>query len=114
MHKQNQITIDAAGQPVGRLASKLAQLLCGKNNIEYVDYRDQAEKIEVINVSQIKLSGNKQVDKQYIHHSGHPGGLKIRAANTVSAKERLHTAVSGMLPKNKLRPLLLKKLIIKE
>ena len=114
MQKQNKQTIDATGKIIGRLASEIAQMLCGKHKIDYVDYKDQAEIIEVINVKKTKLSGTKSIDKQYIHHSGYPGGLKVRAASVVSATEQLKIAISGMLPKNKLRPLLLKKLIIKE
>ena len=104
---------DAAGQIVGRLATKIATLLMGKNLPEYVAYLDKGGEVVVSNVDKIKLSGKKWAQKLYTRYSGYPGGLKKATAQEVKSKNPqriLHHAVYGMLPKNKLRDQQIKRL----
>lgn len=104
--KRKKITIDASGQVVGRLATKVAMILMGKNKPDYLPHIDSGDKVEIVNVKEIRFTGKKGLVKEYKHHSMHPGGLKIKTAK-ILAKEKpeeilLH-AVSRMLPKNKMR-----------
>ncbi len=105
--------VDANGKTLGRLATRIAVLLRGKNKPIFTPHVDAGDFVIVVNAGKIALTGNKWKDKLYIHHSGYPGGLKSVSAEKVFQKkpERLITmAVQGMLPKNKLRSRLLKKL----
>jgi large subunit ribosomal protein L13 len=97
--------IDAAGVPVGRLASQVAQILMGKHKPTYTPFLDLGDHVIVINAAQVVLRGNKLNDKFYRHHTGWPGGLKETRARDLLAKrpDRLvETAIKGMLPKSKL------------
>ena len=97
--------IDAAGVPVGRLASQVAQILMGKHKPTYTPFLDLGDHVIVINAAQVILKGNKANDKFYRHHTGWPGGLKETRARDLLAKrpDRLvETAIKGMLPKTKL------------
>jgi large subunit ribosomal protein L13 len=97
--------IDAAGVPVGRLASQVAQILMGKHKPTYTPFLDLGDHVIVINAAQVILKGNKLNDKFYRHHTGWPGGLKETRARDLLAKrpDRLvETAIKGMLPKTKL------------
>lgn len=110
---KNWFVIDAAGQVLGRLATRVARLLIGKDKPAYTPHLDCGDHIIVINAEQIKLTGNKIDQKIYYHHSGYPGGLKEVPIRTVLQKhpeEVLREAVLGMLPKNKLRARRAKKL----
>ncbi len=105
--------VDASGQVLGRLATLLAGVLTGKVKPEYTAYEDAGDFIVVINAEKIVLTGNKLSDKTYRRHTGHPGGLKSIALADLQKKapeKVIHEAVSGMLPKNKLRQVYLKKL----
>ena len=105
--------IDAAGQVLGRLATRVARLLIGKDKPTYTPHLDCGDHIIVINAEQVKLTGNKIDQKIYYHHSGYPGGLKEVPIRTVMQKhpeEVVREAVLGMLPKNKLRARRAKKL----
>jgi large subunit ribosomal protein L13 len=96
--------VDAAGQPLGRLAVKIAHLLRGKNKVTFAPHIDQGDFVVVINASKVKLSGAKEEQKIYKHYTGYPSGLREFPAKTVRAKNptRLITqAVLGMLPDNK-------------
>ncbi|MBI2037330.1 MAG: 50S ribosomal protein L13 [Candidatus Magasanikbacteria bacterium] len=104
--KRKKITIDASGQVVGRLATKIAMILMGKNKPDYLPHIDSGDKVEILNVSELRFTGKKMVAKEYKHHSMHPGGLKIKLAKDVmktNPKEIVLHAVSKMLPKNKTR-----------
>ncbi len=104
--KRQKIEIDAAGKAPGRLATKIAMILMGKNKVGYKTHIDSGDKVVIINVDQMYFTGKKLDDKVYRHHSMHPGGLKEKPAKMLfkeSPNEVLRHAVARMLPKNKLR-----------
>ena len=108
-------TLDADGLVVGRLATQIATLLRGKNKPTFLPHLDHGDSVYVKNASKLKFTGNKLDQKVYYHYSGHPGGLKIKSAKDVFAKDPgdvLHRAVWNMLPKNKLRSQMIKRLKI--
>lgn len=97
--------IDAEGVTLGRLATKVATVLKGKHKATYTPHVDCGDYVIVINASKVKLSGNKLADKKYYNHSGYPGGLRERNAQTMIEKypeEMIERAVKGMLPKGRL------------
>ena len=105
--------VDAAGQTLGRLASRVATLLMGKHKPMYVPYQDVGDYVIVINAEKVRLTGLKWQKKVYRWHTGYPGGLKEMTAEQVRQKypERLiEWAVWGMLPKNRLRKVYHRKL----
>ncbi len=105
--------IDAKGQILGRLATRIALLLMGKNKPCFVRNLDCGDQVVVINAKEVVLTGRKETQKAYYSYSGYPGGLHKKTVSQVRAlfPERLiERAVANMLPKNKLRPLWLKKL----
>jgi len=98
--------IDAKGQVLGRLATRVARILIGKDKPNFTPYLDCGDHVVVINAERIKLTGNKMEQKVYRHHSGYPGGLKeipVRRVLQSRPEEVVREAVLGMLPKNKLR-----------
>ena len=105
--------IDADDKVLGRLATRVADILRGKNKAAYTPFFDNGDFVIIINAKKIKLSGSKEKQKNYYRHSGYMGGLKtISYEKMLSAHpERviIH-AVKGMLPKNKLNRKILKKL----
>jgi len=105
--------IDAKGQVVGRLASRIAPLLMGKTKPYFVWNLDVGDHVVVINAQEAVLTGKKEIQKEYLRYSGYPGGLKRISAAEMRQKhpERIiERAVANMLPKNKLRALWLRKL----
>jgi len=105
--------IDAKGIVLGKLAVQVANVLRGKDKAFYTPHVDIGDYVVVINAAEIKLTGKKETDKIYYHHTGYIGHLKSATAEEMRAKspENMITlAVSGMLPKNKLRDKFLKKL----
>ena len=110
---KNWFVIDAEGQVLGRLATRVARLLMGKDKPSVTPYLDCGDHVVVINAERIRLTGNKIDQKIYRHHSGYPGGLKevpIRTLLQKHPEEVVREAVLGMLPKNKLRARRAKKL----
>jgi len=110
-------TIDATGKTVGKLAVKIANLLRGKDKPEFVPYDDKGDFVVVKNVDKMKLTGKKFSQKMYYRHSGYIGHLKKVPLKRVFDKkpgEVLIKAVWGMLPTNKLRTRIIKKLKIYE
>ncbi len=110
---KNWFVLDAKDVVLGRLATRVARLLIGKDKPNYTPFLDSGDHVIVINAERIKLTGNKIDQKIYYHHSGHPGGLKevpIRALMQRRPEEVVREAVLGMLPKNKLRARRAKKL----
>ena len=105
--------VDAKDQVLGRLATKVARLLIGKDKPSFTPYLDSGDHVVVINADQIRMTGNKIEQKVYYSHSGYPGGLKeVPAKRVRQAKPEwvVREAVLGMLPKNKLRARRAKKL----
>lgn len=108
-------TIDATGQPLGRLASKIAHILMGKNKADYMPNADRGDFVEVINFSKAGYSGKKLDQKGYFRHSGYVGSLKefkLKDVLVKSPKRVLELAVKRMLPDNKLRAPRMKRLTI--
>jgi large subunit ribosomal protein L13 len=105
--------IDASGKTVGRLATRAASILMGKNKPTYTPYIDVGDHIVIINAEKVVFTGRKLQDKVYRHHTGWPGGLKEISAEKQLQQhpERvLESAIRGMLPKNKLGRAMGKKL----
>jgi large subunit ribosomal protein L13 len=97
--------VDAAGQPLGRLASRVARILIGKENPKYTPFLDTGDHVVVINADQVKITGMKTDQKLYQRYTGYPGGLRSEALNKRMARRPelvIEEAVSRMLPKNKL------------
>ena len=108
-------SIDATDQVLGRLATRIAMILRGKNKVTFRPNVDGGDIVEVSNCNKIKFTGKKLEQKEYIWHTTHPGGLKRKKVKDVfSAQpgEVLKVAVMGMLPKNKLRDKMIKRLKI--
>jgi large subunit ribosomal protein L13 len=105
--------VDATDKALGRLATKAARILIGKDKATFTPYLDSGDHVVVINAEKIKMTGNKVEQKVYYSHSGYPGGLKAVPAKRVrEAKPEwmVREAIVGMLPKNKLRASRAKKL----
>jgi len=107
--------IDAEGQIVGRMCTKIASVLRGKHTAKYTPHVDTGDYVIVINAEKVRFTGNKMDDKVYLRYSGYPGGQKKRTA--VEAMEKkpffiVENAVRGMLPKNKLGRSMFKKLFV--
>jgi large subunit ribosomal protein L13 len=97
--------IDAADIPLGRTATKIANLLIGKSKVTYTPHVDNGDYVVVINAEQLVVTGDKEVSKKYYRHSGYPGGISDATLKEVRSKkpERIiESAVKGMIPKNKL------------
>ena len=105
--------IDADGQLLGRLATRVARLLTGKDKPIYTPFLDTGDHVIIINAGKVKLTGKKLTDKMYRHHTGYPGGLREMAAGVLLSKDPgklVREAVIGMLPKSKLGRAMRKKL----
>jgi len=112
MQKQWHV-VDAEGQILGRLATRVARLLTGKEKPVYTPFLDTGDHVIVINADKVRLTGKKLTDKMYRHHTGYPGGLREVSAGVLMARspERVvREAVVGMLPKTKLGRAMRKKL----
>ena len=99
------VLVDAEGQSLGRLASKVAKLLRGKHKPSFTPHVDCGDNVIVINAEKINLTGNKLDDKTYIRHTGYPGGQRTLTAKVLQQKNPaalVEKSVKGMLPKNKL------------
>jgi large subunit ribosomal protein L13 len=99
------ILVDAENQTLGRLASKVAKMIRGKNKTNFTPHVDCGDNVIVINAEKVQLSGNKMEEKVYIRHTGFPGGQReLTAAQLLKRKPvaLVEKAVKGMLPKNKL------------
>ena len=111
------VVVDAAGQPLGRMASKVAKILRGKHKTNFTPHVDCGDNVIVLNAGQVALSGTKWADKEYIWHTGYPGGQKSLTAEELQKKDSLRLiehAVRGMLPKNRLGRTILKNLHVYE
>lgn len=107
------ILIDASQAPLGRVSTEIAKYLIGKYKPTYTPHIDGGDYVVVINAEKAVVTGTKETDKKYYHHSGFPGGIKDATVAEVRAKhpERLiEAAVKGMIPRNKLAAERLKRL----
>ena len=99
------VLIDAEGQTLGRLASKVAILLRGKHKPNFTPHVDCGDNVDVVNASKVNLTGKKWEDKTYIRYTGYPGGQRTLTAKQLFDKNPstiIEKSVKGMLPKNKL------------
>jgi large subunit ribosomal protein L13 len=111
--ERNWYVVDAEGQTLGRLASRIAPILKGKHKPSYTPHLDCGDYIIVINAEKVRVTGRKKDQKFYYRHSGYPGGL-----SSISLRDQLdkfpervvESAVKGMLPKNRLGRQMFKKL----
>ena len=113
--KKNWHVIDAEGQVLGRLATRAARLLKGKDKPIYTPFLDTGDYVIIVNADKVKLTGNKLTDKRYRRHTGYPGGLRETTAGELMSKDPgklVREAVIGMLPKTKLGRAMRKKLKI--
>jgi large subunit ribosomal protein L13 len=105
--------LDAENAVLGRLATRAATLLMGKHKPTYTPFLDTGDHVVVINAKKVKLTGRKEEQKMYRHHSGYPGGLKetqARRMRETRPERMLELAIQGMLPKTKLGKQMYRKL----
>ena len=103
--KQDWFLVDATNETLGRLSSKVAKILRGKHKPSFTPHVDCGDYVVVINAEKIKLTGDKFEKKEYISHTGYPGGQRIKTAKQIFQKNPtilIEKAIKGMLPKNKL------------
>lgn len=113
--KRNWHLIDVKGKVLGRIAVDIAKKLSGKDKVNYVPYLDLGDFVVVINASEVKLTGKKAAQKNYMRHSGYPGGLTVESFSRLIVRrpdEVIRHAVKGMIPKNKLGSSMLKRLYV--
>ena len=106
--------VDASGQSLGRLATVTSNLLRGKMKPQFTPHVDTGDSVIIINAKSIYLSGRKWTNKKYYSHSGFFGSLKEKSARELSPVQLIEKAVYGMLPKNKMRNKIIKKLKVYE
>ena len=109
------VLVDADGETLGRLASRVAILLRGKHKTNFTPHVDCGDNVIVVNAEKIKLSGKKWQDKSYIRHTGYPGGQRSLSANELFSKNPsrlVEKSIKGMLPKNKLGASLFRNLTV--
>jgi len=111
--KRDWFVIDAEGKTLGRMATEIARRLRGKHKPEYTPHVDTGDYIVVINAEKVRVTGRKETDKVYYHHTGYVGGIKAITFDKLQQKapERIiEKAVKGMLPKNPLGRAMYRKL----
>ena len=111
--KRDWFLVDAKNQTLGRLSSKIAHILRGKNKVNYTPHMDMSDFVVVINANEIKVTGDKENKKEYWSHSGYPGGgksIKYRTVKEEGSEKILLNAIKGMLPRNRLANKLIKHL----
>lgn len=100
------VVVDASAKPLGRLASEIASLIKGKRKPSYTPNVDCGDNVIVINSDKLRLTGNKWEAKQYVRHTGYPGGQRFATPKLIKEKKSsrfiIEMAVRGMLPKNRL------------
>lgn len=99
------VVVDAEGEILGRLSTKIAMIIRGKNKPDFTPNVDCGDNVIVINADKVKLTGNKFSDKQYVSYTGYPGGQRFISPKELMAKHPtrvIEKAVRGMLPKNRL------------
>lgn len=111
------VLVDAEGQTLGRLASVVALMLRGKHKPSFTPHVDCGDNVIVINAEKVTLTGAKMTDKEYIRHTGYPGGQRIVKADELMKKHptrMIEYAVKGMLPKNRLGSAIFRNLYVYE
>lgn len=111
------VIVDADSQILGRMSSEVAKIIRGKHKPGYTPHVDCGDNVIVINSDKIRLTGNKWTEKQYVRHTGYPGGQRIQTPNQIKAKSStilIEKAVKGMLPGNRLGSQLFKNLFVYE
>ena len=111
--KRDWFIVDAADKTLGRLSTEIARRLRGKHKPEYTPHVDTGDYIVVVNAEKVKVTGNKEQDKMYHHHTGYIGNLKsvnLAKLRATHPERILESAVKGMLPKNSLGRAMFKKL----
>lgn len=106
---------DANNKVLGRLSTEVAQILSGKNKVDYTPHVDGGDAVVIINAEKVKLTGNKETDKKYHSFSGYHGGITektVKELREENASEIIRKSVVGMLPKNKLGSQMQKRLFI--
>jgi len=109
------ILVDAENEVLGRLATKVARMLRGKLKTNYTPHFDCGDNVIVINAEKVKLTGNKLSDKEYLRHTGYPGGQRVSTPRELLAKKPtavVEKAIKGMLPKNRLGAQLFRNLYV--
>ena len=112
---QKWYVVDAEGEVVGRLATRIATVLRGKHKPDYTPHVDTGDVVIVINADKVRFTGSKMDDKEYQRYTGYPGGLRRRTAKEMLAKRPemiMELAIKGMLPKTKLGRAMIKKLFL--
>ena len=107
--------VDAENQTLGRLSSRVAQILRGKHKPYFTPHMDMGDFVVIINAEKVKVTGNKERDKTYFRHSGYPGGItevNLKKVRQQYPEKIINNAVKGMLPHNRLGEKLLKHLKI--
>jgi large subunit ribosomal protein L13 len=105
--------VDADGATLGRLATRIATMLRGKHRATFTTHMDTGDPVIVLNASKIKVTGRKLQAKQYVRHSGYPGGMRTESLERLLARrpeEVIRRAVRGMLPQNRLGEQMIRKL----
>ncbi|MCU0428352.1 MAG: 50S ribosomal protein L13 [Cytophagaceae bacterium] len=103
--KKEWVIVDAEGQTLGRLCSQIAKVIRGKHKPGYTPFMDCGDNVIVINAEKVRLTGKKMTDKEYITHTGYPGGQRFATPKATLAKHPtrvIEWAVRGMLPKNRI------------
>ncbi len=103
--KKEWVLVNAEGEVLGRLASKVAKILRGKHKPSFTPHVDCGDNVIIINAEKIKLTGRKMTDKRYFRHTGYPGGQVIDTPEKLLARKPgavVENAIKGMLPKNRL------------
>ena len=113
--KRTWYVVDGTNQTVGRMCSRIAAVLRGKNKASYTPHVDTGDFVIVINAEKVTFTGNKLEEKLYDHFTGYPGGLKQETAKNLQARRPevlIERGVKGMLPKNRLGRKMYKKLFV--
>ena len=111
--ERNWLVVDATGKTLGRLATRIAEVLRGKNKPDYTPHIDVGDFVVVVNAEKVAVTGNKREQKLYHRYSGYPGGLRSRSLGDMLERrpeEVIRTAVKGMLPRGPLGRAQLRKL----
>ena len=109
------VVIDANDQILGRLSSQVAKILRGKHKPSYTPHADCGDNVIIINAEKVRLTGRKLTDKQYVRHTGYPGGQRFATPKDMLSRKPIWViehAVKGMLPKNRLANALFRNLYV--